>query len=155
MSSRPSSHSSRSQRKNSKLFGFVFAWLEEREVCSRAIDLLLPTHRNGWLKPEVEAKLSTLDLRHPVQADLHRRVTQALALLECVESGDYKVPEDWEEMQPWLARALAYFVKNSDAIPDHFEDGFEDDHREFVLMGERLGVLLDHFEAWNRKRKSR
>ncbi|MBL9137266.1 MAG: hypothetical protein JNK85_15445 [Verrucomicrobiales bacterium] len=155
MPSRSNSPSSRSPRKNPKLFGFVFAWLEEREVCSRAIDLLLPTHRNGWLKPEVEAKLATLDLNHPVQADLHRRVTQALALLEAVESEAYQAPDDWPEMQPWLARALAYFVKNGDAIPDHFEDGFEDDHREFVEMGEKLGVMLDHFEGWWRKRKSR
>ncbi|MCC7376775.1 MAG: hypothetical protein IT581_19100 [Verrucomicrobiales bacterium] len=149
------SGSPRSGRKNPRLFGFVFAWLEEREVCAKAIDLVLPTHRNGWLKPEVQTKLSTLNLDHPVQADLHRRVSQALALLEAVEAGTYRAPDDWHEMQPWLARALAYFVKNGDAIPDHFEDGFEDDHREFVEMGEKLGVLLDHFEAWQRKRKSR
>lgn len=141
------------RRQNPGLFGFVFAWLEERFVCSREIDLLLPTHRNRWLRPEVEAKLATLSLDRPLEADLHRRATQALELFEAVDAGEYTPPENWPELAPWLSRALAYFVKNGDAIPDHFEDGFEDDHREFVQMGERLGVLLDHFDVWRSRRR--
>lgn len=148
---RPSAGTSR--RKNSRLFGFVFAWLEERRVCARAIDLVLPTHRNNWLRPDVDAKLATLDLSHPVQADLHRRVTLAMALFEAVDAGEYRAPEGWSELEPWLARALAYFVQNTDAIPDHFEDGYEDDHREFVELGERLGGLLDHFALWWQRRR--
>lgn len=146
---------SRPRRKTPRLFGFLFAWLEERVVCSRDVDLLLPTHRNRWLRPQVEKKLATLNLERPLDADLHARVTRALELFEAVDNGDYQPPPEWPELAPWLSRALAYFVKNGDAIPDHFEDGFEDDHREFVRMGERLGVLLDHFEFWRRRRPGR
>lgn len=121
----------------------------------RAVDLLLPTLRNQWLRPQVEEKLATLDRSRPLEADLHRRVSLALALFEAVEAGRYRKPDNWEELSPWLSRALAYFIKNGDAIPDHFEDGFEDDHREFVRLGERLGVMLDHFEAWHRHQSQR
>lgn len=138
------------RRKNPESFGFLFAWLEERTVGSREIDLLLPIHQNDWLRPQVLEKMATLNLDDPIQADLHRRVEQALALFEAVHDGRYRPPKNWEELEPWLSRALAYFIKAGDAIPDHFADGFEDDHREFVEMGRRLGALLDHFEAWHR-----
>lgn len=137
-------------RKNPESFGFIFAWLEERRVCSREIDLLLPIHQNCWLRPQVLEKMATLNLEDPIQADLHRRAEQALDLFEAVHEGKYRPPKNWPELEPWLARALAYFIKTGDAIPDHFADGFEDDHREFVEMGRKLGALLDHFDAWRR-----
>ena len=42
----------------------------------------------------------------------------------------------------------AFFVKNHDAIPGPFADGFDDDHREFTGIRERLAGTLDHFELW-------
>ncbi len=142
--------SKRQSRKHPEMFGFLVAWLEERTVCLKSIDLVLPVHRNNWLRPQVEEKLASLDLKKPLEADLHYRVTQALELFEAVHSRHYRPPKEWNELEPWLCRAMAYFVQSGDAIPDHFEDGYEDDHREFVALGTRLGALLDHFDAWNR-----
>ncbi|MCC6234696.1 MAG: hypothetical protein IT580_18785 [Verrucomicrobiales bacterium] len=142
-------------RQNPKLLGFLFAWLEERVVCAKAIDLVIPTLRNRWLRPEVEAKLASLDLSLPLHVDLHRRVTLVMEMLEAIETGKYRTLDNWSEMEPWLHRAIAYFVKAGDAIPDHFEDGLEDDHREFVALGEKLGGMLEHFEAWQEIRRRR
>ncbi len=72
---------------------------------------------------------------------------------EAIDSGEYSKPEDWAELEPWLQQALAYFVSGQDAIPDHFEDGFEDDHREFTALADRLGPVLDHFSAWQAQRR--
>lgn len=138
------------RRKTPELFGFVVAWLEDRQVSDQEIDLVLPTHRNGWLRPQIEEKLRTLDLGQPIQADLHRRVTQSLLLFEAIDSQRFQAPRDWAVLEPWVKRALAYFVRTGDSIPDHFEDGFEDDHREFVSLGNRLGALLDKFDHWRR-----
>ena len=150
--STPSSPSSRPRkptgRKHSEWFGFFVAWMEERVVTTRAIDLVLPSLLNNWFRPEVEEKLKTLDLSNPVHADLSRRVQLALDLYEAVHKGLYRKPRGWREIEPRLGRALSYFVSNHEAIPDHFADGFDDDHREFVILGEQLGPLMDHFEAW-------
>ncbi len=72
---------------------------------------------------------------------------------EAIDSGEYSKPEDWAELEPWLQQALAYFVSGQDAIPDHFADGFEDDHREFTALADRLGPVLDHFSAWQAQRR--
>ncbi len=140
-------------RQNPRMLGFLFAWLEERVVCTKAVDLVMPTLRNEWLRPEVEAKLAAFDLSQPLHADLYRRVRLVLDLVEAIDAGDYRRPANWPDLEPWLHRALAYLVKSGDAIPDHFEDGLEDDHREFIELGDRLGVLLDHFEAWQNHRR--
>lgn len=138
-------------RRNPKALGFLFAWLEERVVCTKAVDLVVPSLRNRWLRPEVEAKLATFDQSLPIHADLHRRVTLVMDMLEAIEGGRYRTPDNWPDLEPWLHRAIAYFVKAGDAIPDHFEDGLEDDHREFVELGERLGGMLEHFEIWQKR----
>lgn len=151
--SSPSPRSSKSSgRKHPEWFGFLVGWLEERFVCTKAIDLVLPSLLNNWFRPEVEEKLKTLDLSNPVHADLHRRVHLALDLYEAVHKGTYRKPKGWRQIEPRLGRALSYFVSNNEAIPDHFEDGYDDDHREFVILGEQLGPLMDHFEAWRDRR---
>ena len=150
--SSPAPRKKRAGRKHPAVFGFFVAWLEKRSVCEQTLDLVRPTHLNQWLRPEVEAKLTELDLGKPVHADLHRRVRLALDLYEAVQRGAYGKPRGWREVEPRLGRALSYFVKTHEAIPDHFEDGFDDDHREFVDLGDRLGVLMDHFEVWQRHR---
>ena len=48
-------------------------------------------------------------------------------------------------------RLFAYFVKADDAIPDHFADGFDDDHHEFKQLETQLGEMLDHFSVWRRR----
>lgn len=131
------------------------AYFEERVVHQRELDLLEAFHRNNWLRPEVEAKLATLDLSLPAHKDLHRLVSLSLALMEAVDAHRYKPPPHWKELEPWLHRALAYFVNHRDAIPDHFEDGLDDDHREFRQLEERLGGMLDHFEVWQKRHRHR
>ena len=142
-------------RKNPRLFHLLFAYFEERTVPVNAIELLLPIARNDWLRPEIAAKLASLDLTNPVHAELHRLVTLSHDLLEAVDQGRYRTGPDWPELDPWLRRALAYLVKTHDAIPDHFEDGYDDDHREFKNLEAKLGGLLDHFQIWQRRHRSR
>ena len=127
------------------------AWFERREVRSREIDLVLPTHRNKWLRPEIEAKLQQLNLNDPIHRELHHLVGLSLELFEAVDAGKYKPANDWSEIEPRLKRALAYFVKAGDAIPDHEPTGFDDDHREFRDLAQRAELLLAHFEAHRRR----
>lgn len=140
-------------RKIPKLLGFLLSYFEERIVCVKAVELLLPTHRNKWLQPEVEEKLALLDPDNAVHSELARLVRLSLALVEAVDNGTYRKPRGWARMEPWLRRALAYFVKTHDSIPDHYEDGFDDDHREFRSLEDRLAGTLAHFEAWHRHRQ--
>ena len=60
----------------------VFDWLtacfETREVDPQEIDLVWPTHRNKWLRPEVEAKLKQLNLNDPIHRELHHLVSLSL-----------------------------------------------------------------------------
>jgi hypothetical protein len=141
-------------RKTPKLFGFLLSYFEERIVCVKAVELLMPTHRNRWLRPEIDEKLALLDPGNPVHAELDRLVRLSLALVEAVDNGVYRKPRGWREMEPWLRRALAYFVKTHDSIPDHYEDGFDDDHREFRSLEDRLAGTLVHFEAWHQHRSA-
>jgi hypothetical protein len=107
------------------------------------------------LRPEIEEKLARLDPSLPVHTELSRLVRLSLALLEAVDRGTYRKPRGWSRVDPWLRRALAYFVKTHDAIPDHLEDGFDDDHREFRELETRLAGTLLHFEAWLQHRQAK
>ena len=138
-------------RKNSRIFHRLFAYFEERTVSVIEIELVLPIARNEWLRPEIDAKLASLDLSNPIHAELYRLVTLSHDLLETVDQGRYRTGPDWPDLDPWLRRALAYFVKANDAIPDHFADGFDDDHREFKRLETKLGGMLDHFAVWRRR----
>ena len=127
------------------------AWFERREVHSREIDLVLPTHRNKWLRPEIEVKLQQLNLKDRIHRELHHLVGLSLELFEALDAGKYKPGNDWSEIEPRLKRARAYFVKAGDAIPDHEPTGFDDDHREFRDLAQRAELLLAHFEAHRRQ----
>jgi hypothetical protein len=130
------------------------AYFEERIVSARELDLLVPMHRNRWLRPQIEAKMAGLNPADPIQHELGRLVSLCLDLLEAVDAGVYRKPSHWAQIEPWLRRSLAYFVNQHDAIPDHFEDGFEDDHREFRQLADRLGLLLIHFEGWRKRHRA-
>lgn len=143
----------RAPRKHAGFLGPLIAWLEERKVCRTEMDLFETMHRNQWLRPRVEEKLRTLDLAVPMEGDLFLRVKRALELFEAVDAGEYPRPMDWDRLEPELKRALTYFVQAGDAIPDHHADGYDDDHREFLEMGERLGPVLEHFAAWQARRE--
>jgi len=133
------------------LFDLLAARFERREVHSDELDLVLPTHRNKWLRPEIEAKLQQLNLNDPIHRELHHLVRLSLDLFEAVDGGKYRPGKDWTEIEPRLKRALAYFVKSVDAIPDHEPTGFDDDHREFRDLAQRAELLLAHFEAHRRR----
>ena len=101
------------------LFDLLAACFERREVHSHEVDLVLPTYRNKWLRPQIEAKLQQLNLNDPIHRELYHLVRLSLELFEAVNAGKYRPGKDWPEIEPRLKRALAYFVKTGDAIPDH------------------------------------
>ena len=129
------------------------AFFEVREVDPKEIDLLLPTHRNDWLRPQINTKLQMLNLNDSIHRELQHLVTLAMDLLHSVDTGTYKPGPDWPDIEPRLKRALAYFVKSGDAIPDHLPTGFDDDHREFADLARRAELLLAHFEAVHQRPK--
>jgi hypothetical protein len=135
------------------VFDWLMACFETREVDSKEIDLVRPTHRNKWLRPEVEAKLTQLNLNDPIHRELHHLVSLSLDLFDAVDAGQYQPGKDWLEIEPRLKRALAYFVRSGDAIPDHEPTGFDDDHREFRDLARRAELLLAHFEAHRRRNR--
>jgi hypothetical protein len=132
----------------------VLAYFEVRTVTSDEIDLVRPTHENGWLRPEIEAKLARLHPACPDHRELGRLVRLSLDLLEAVEQGRFDPGPSWSQVERRLLRALAYFVREGDAIPDHLPHGFDDDMREFAGLAEQAGVVLGGFEA-RQKREMR
>jgi hypothetical protein len=134
------------------LLDFLAGCFEKREMHNHEIDLVLPTHRNKWLRPEIEAKLQQLNLNDPIHRELHHLVGLSLDLFDAVDADKYRPGKDWPEIEPRLKRALAYFVRSGDAIPDHEPTGFDDDHREFRDLAQRAELLLAHFEAHRRRR---
>jgi hypothetical protein len=125
----------------------LLAYFEVRTVCAREIDLVRPTHNNGWLRPQIEAKLDRLHPHCPDHCELRRLVTLSLDLLSAVDNGRFNPGPDWPQVEPRLLRALAYFVREGDAIPDHLPHGFDDDMREFEALAERAGALFGLFET--------
>jgi len=136
---------------NRTVFDWLTACFETRLVDPQEIDLVWPTHRNKWLRPEVEVKLKQLNLNDPIHRELHHLVNLSLDLFDAIDTGIYQPGKDWPEIEPRLKRALAYFVKSGDAIPDHEPTGFDDDHREFRDLAQRAELLLVHFEAHHPK----
>jgi Fe-S oxidoreductase len=122
------------------LLGRFLAHFEVRNVCSKEVALIKPTHRNGWLRPQIEAKLSRLHPECPDHRELRRLVNRSLDLLVAVEEGRFDPGPDWAEVEPRLLRALAYLLSAEDAIPDHLPDGFDDDMREFQSLANHAGV---------------
>jgi len=129
----------------------VLAYFEVRSVTPREIELVRPTHDNGWLRPEIEAKLARLHPGCPDHLGLGRLVRMSLDLLEAVDAGRFDPGPAWPQTEPRLLRALAYFVREGDAIPDHLPHGFDDDRREFSELAEDAGVVFSAFEAWQKR----
>jgi hypothetical protein len=125
----------------------LLAYFEVRTVTARELDLVRPTHENGWLRPQIEAKLERLHPTCPDHRELRHLVTLSLELLTAADSGRFKPGPGWEQVEPRLLRALAYFVREGDAIPDHLPHGFDDDMREFRELAERASEVFTVFEA--------
>jgi hypothetical protein len=130
----------------------VLAFFERRAVTAGEIDLLRPSLENGWLKLEIEAKLGRLRSDCPDHAELKRLVSASVGLLEAVDTGRFDPGAYWVEIEPRLLRALAYFVREGDAIPDHLPGGFDDDMREFAELAEHADAVFALFEASERRR---
>ncbi|MFO1499104.1 MAG: hypothetical protein U1G07_12040 [Verrucomicrobiota bacterium] len=139
--------STRGDTKLGRLLAEFLAFFEVRSVSIREIDLLRPTHENGWLRPEIEEKLAQLHPTCPDHLQLRRLVTLSLDLLSSVDAGHFNPGPAWPRVEPRLLRALAYFVRGVDAIPDHLPHGFDDDMREFQELADRASGLFDMFEA--------
>jgi hypothetical protein len=131
-----------------RIFADLVAFFEIRTVSAREIDLLKPTHENGWLRPQIEAKLARLHPTCPDHQELRRLVTLAFELLTAVAEGRFHPGPSWPEIEPRLLRALAYLVREGDAIPDHLPEGFDDDMREFRSLAERATDLFGAFEGF-------
>jgi hypothetical protein len=139
-----------------RMLAQVLAYFEVRTVTSEEVALIRPTYQNGWLRPEIEAKLEQLDPACPDHRRLRRLVTLSLDLLTAVDERRFDPGPAWLEVEPRLLRALAYFIREDDAIPDHLPGGLEDDMREFRDLEERANLLFTVFEAgygeWPRSR---
>src|ERR1700745_380913 len=92
------------------LLDLLVACFETREVGPTEIDLVLPTHRNKWLRPEIEAKIEQLNLNNPIHRETPYLGGLSLDLFEAVDTGQYRPGRDWPEIELRLKRALAYFV---------------------------------------------
>lgn len=151
----PGGPSTRGESSLGRLLMEVIAYFEVRSVSTREIELLRPTHENGWLRPEIEAKLERLHPNCPDHRELARLVRLSIDLLEAVDQGRFAPGPDWALIEPRLLRALAYFVREVDAIPDHLPHGFDDDMREFGELAEQASAVFTVFEAlqWRQKRK--
>jgi hypothetical protein len=124
----------------------LLAFFEVRNVPAREIDLVRPTHRNGWLRAEIEAKLEKLHPTCPDHQELRRLVLLCLDLLTAVDHKQFDPGPDWAQVEPRLLRALAYFVRAGDAIPDHLPHGFDDDMREFRGFAKKASSVFSRFE---------
>jgi hypothetical protein len=132
----------------------LLAYFEVRTVTAKEIDLVRPTHDNGWLRPQIEAKLERLHPTCPDHRELRRLVTLSMDLLTAVDEGRFNPGPVWSDVEPRLLRALAYFVREGDAIPDHLPGGFDDDRREFQDLADRANELFSIFEALKSTRVS-
>jgi uncharacterized membrane protein YkvA (DUF1232 family) len=137
----------RGDTKLGQVLADFLAYFEVRTVTTREIDLLRPTHDNGWLRPQVEAKLQNLHPTCPDHRELRRLVELSLDLLTAVDTGRFHPGPHWAKVEPKLLRALAYFVRDGDAIPDHLPHGYDDDMREFQLLAKQATDLFSVFEA--------
>jgi hypothetical protein len=143
----PGGPSTRKSNSLGLLLGRFLAHFEVRKVCAREVALIKPTHRNGWLRPQIEAKLSRLHPECPDHRELRRLVNLSIDLLEAVDEDRFDPGPDWPAVEARLLRALAYLLSEDDAIPDHLPDGFDDDMREFQSLANHAGALLAAFES--------
>jgi hypothetical protein len=130
-----------------RVLGQVLAFFEVRTVTAREIDLVRPTDENGWLRPQIEAKLARLNPDCPDHRELRRLATLSLDLLTAVSEKRFDPGTGWGELEPRLLRALAYLVREGDAIPDHLPGGFDDDMREFQALAMRADTVFTVFQG--------
>jgi hypothetical protein len=137
----------RGQSSLGRVLADLLAYFEVRTVTTLEVDLVRPTHENGWLRPQIEAKLAQLHPTCPDHCELRRLVTLSLDLLTAVDEGRFVPGQAWAHVEPRLLRALAYFVQEADAIPDHLPQGYDDDMREFRQLAQSAGDLFAVFEV--------
>ena len=58
----------------------LLAYFEVRTVSDCEVDLVRPTHDNGWLRPQIEAKLARLHPACPDHRELRRLVSVSLGI---------------------------------------------------------------------------
>src|SRR4051794_27290653 len=68
-----------------RMLADLLAYFEVRTVSEREVDLVRPTHENGWLRPQIEAKLARLHPTCPDHRELRRLVSVSLDLLSAVD----------------------------------------------------------------------
>lgn len=137
-----------------KAFPSLTSWMrrfEARSVSPAEIEMIPVLLRQGWLEGELRRKLDALDPSNPEHASFTRLVEDALGLLAVVDRGEYEPGPGWPELARRLCRALAYVVKDGDAIPDHLPGGLADDRRELDDWAARAETELLRFEQWRRR----
>lgn len=121
---------------------------ERRRVTADDLLVIQAMHRAGWLHQEVENRLAVLDAHHPSAQELGRLCRDCVGLLRAVQEGWFDPGPEWPGIEARLVKALAYFLRGLDAIPDHEPGGLQDDLREFREFAERAADLLTQYEAW-------
>lgn len=122
---------------------------ERRRVTADDLLVVQAMQRAGWLHQEMENRLASLDPRHPLVGELSRLCRDCVGLLKAVEDGGFNPGPDWPGVEARLVKALAYFLRGLDAIPDDEPGGLHDDLREFREFSERAAELLLRYEAWS------
>ncbi len=101
------------------------------------------------MRPQVEVKLASLHPQCPDHRELRRLLALSLDLLTAIDADHFNPGPTWPDIEPHLLRALAYFVRENDAIPDHLPEGFDNDMREFEALAERAEDLFGPFEYFH------
>ncbi len=121
---------------------------EVRRVSDRDLMVVDAMHDNGWLRSEVEARLALLPAGDPRAAEFARLARDCVDLFAAVDSGRFHPSPEWRRLEGPLYKALAYFLRGADAIPDDQPGGLNDDFREFREFSEGAAGLLLEFEVW-------
>lgn len=129
------------------LFGLLRG-AEVRKVTDQDLLVIDAMHDNGWLRSEVEARLTQLNPADPQSVEFARIARDCVDLFAALDSGRFTPSPEWRSLEGPLYKALAYFLRGADAIPDDQPGGLADDFREFQEFGERAATLLIEFEVW-------
>ena len=122
---------------------------ELRRVTVDDLRVVQAMQQAGWLHQEVENRLAALPAQHPLAGELGRLCRDCVGLLRAVHDGRFDPGPEWPGVEARLVKALAYFLRGLDAIPDEEPGGLHDDLREFREFTERAAGLLLRYEAWS------